>query len=291
MNPVARGRHYRSARLVVTVVMALFAVYIALPLYWLLVATTKSNDALLTSFGFWFSGRFELFANIGHVFTLDKGVFARWLLNTVLYAGAGGLLATALAAGAGYGFACFRFRGRQLLFYTVLVSLMVPFTALAIPTYLMDAKVSLINDPLAVILPAGVSPVGVYLLRVYTEAGLPKELLDAARVDGAGELTIFFRVVMPIIRPACATVLLLTVVATWNNYFLPLLVLSRNNVFPLTVGLSVLNSQAAAGEGHQIIYTVIVTGGLIGIAPLIVLFVVLQRYWRSGLVLGSLAGT
>jgi Binding-protein-dependent transport system inner membrane component len=138
------------------------------------------------------------------------------------------------------------------------------------------------------ILPSLVSPVGVYLMRTYIRLSVPRELIDAARIDGAGETRIFFKIALPLMVPGLMTVLLLSVVGVWNNYFLPLIIFSDNNKFPLTVGMG-LWSQHATTSGDQNLYPLIVMGGLVTIAPLIILFLILQRYWRSGMLLGSIA--
>jgi multiple sugar transport system permease protein len=192
-----------------------------------------------------------------------------------------------LATLAGYALAKFEFPGRRVVFAIILGSIMVPQTALVIPIYLLLSKGHLINTPLAVILPSLVSPFGVYLMRVYAENSVPDELLNAARVDGAGELRIFRKVALRILAPGFATVLLFTFVATWNNYFLPLVVLSDPKFYPLTVGLASWNAQASANGGAQVLYTLVITGALVAIIPIIAAFLFLQRYWRSGLTFGS----
>ncbi|MGH3251393.1 MAG: ABC transporter permease subunit, partial [Trebonia sp.] len=116
----------------------------------------------------------------------------------------------------------------------------------------------------------------------------PRELLDAARIDGAGELRIFFRVALPLMVPGLLTVLLINVVTTWNNYFLPLLIFNVNTKYPLTVGLG-LWSGRAVNSGDANLYPMLVMGGLVTIIPLIALFLILQRYWRGGMLLGSIA--
>jgi multiple sugar transport system permease protein len=214
------------------------------------------------------------------------GVYFQWFGNTVLYGGGGG--ATALAALAGYGFARFRFRGSRALFYLVIAALLVPITAITLPLYLSYAKVHLINSVWGMILPSMVSPVGVYLMKVFVEVSVPRELIDAARIDGAGELQIFFRLALPLMVPGLMTVLLLNVVTVWNNYFVPLIIFSQNQLYPLTVGLG-LWSERAQNSGNAQIFPLIVLGGLVTIVPLIALFLILQRYWRSGLLLGSIA--
>jgi multiple sugar transport system permease protein len=272
-----------------TLFMLAFLVYFLMPLGWLIIASTKSLDDLFSSFGLWFS-HFNLFDNISETFSKDDGVYWDWLRNTLMYSfvSAGG--AALLAAAAGYGFAKFEFRGKGLLFWFVLGSVMVPTTALAIPTYLMFSKLGLTNNPLSIILPSLVSPFGIYLMRIYAEAAVPSDLIEAARIDGAGEFRIFQRIAFRLLAPGFVTVLLFTFVATWNNYFLPLVMLSEPRWYPLTVGLAHWNNQANAGGGATAAFTTVITGSLISIVPLIIAFIFLQRYWQSGLGTGGVKG-
>jgi multiple sugar transport system permease protein len=122
----------------------------------------------------------------------------------------------------------------------------------------------------------------------YVKLSIPTELIDAARIDGASELRIFYRIALPLMVPGLMTVLLLSVVGTWNNYILPLIIFSNNALFPATVGMG-LWSQHASNSGDANLYPLLVLGGLVTIIPMIALFAVLQRYWRSGLLLGSVA--
>jgi multiple sugar transport system permease protein len=277
-----------SLQALATAFLLLFLIYFLLPFFWLIVSSTKTNSELFSTFGLWFAPDFNLFSNISDVFTYDGGVFLTWLWNTAYYSVVSAVGATLIATLAGYTFAKFRFPGRTLVFAIILGAIMVPATALAVPTYLLLSKIGLINTPLAVILPSLVSPFGVYLMRVYAEQAVPDDLLDAARVDGAGELRIFWSVALRILMPGFVTVLLLVFVGTWNNYFLPLLVLSNSSLYPLTVGLANWNQQATAGGGSQLLYTIVVTGSLVSIVPLIVGFLCLQRYWQNGLTFGSM---
>jgi multiple sugar transport system permease protein len=272
-----------------TLFMLVFLVYFLMPLFWLVVASTKSLDDLFSSFGLWFSN-FNLVDNIKDVFKQDNGVFWDWLRNTFMYSIISAVGAALLAAAAGYGFAKFAFRGKNLLFWFVLGSVMVPTTALAIPTYLMFAELGFTNNPLSIILPSLVSPFGIYLMRIYAEAAVPSDLIEAARIDGANEFLIFRRIAFRLLAPGFVTVLLFTFVATWNNYFLPLVMLSEPKWYPLTVGLQQWNSQATAGGGATSAFNIVITGSLISIIPLILAFVFLQRYWQSGLGSGGVKG-
>jgi multiple sugar transport system permease protein len=285
---VSRPARTTGGRIASHAVMALMAVYFLLPFWWLLVASTKDNDGLFGSAPLWFNGDFKLFDNLSLLFSQDGGVYLRWLRNSALYSVVSGAGATAIAALAGYAFAKLRFPGRNPLFAALLGLIMVPATALVLPTYLLMSEAGLTDTVWAVILPSLLNPFGVYLLRVYAHDSVPDEMLEAARIDGAGEFRVFRSVALPAMRPALVTVLLFTMVATWNNFFLPLVMLSDNDLFPLTVGLRTWYQSATLGNAGPALFNVIVVGALVAIVPLIIAFLLLQRYWRGGLTIGAL---
>ena len=272
-----------------TIAMLAVLCYFLIPLFWLVVSSTKSTQDLFNTFGLWFSHAPQLLANVRATFSVNGGVFIRWLLNTVLYAGVSSIGAAFLAAMAGYGFAKYRFRGHRSAFNLVVGTIMVPTTALAIPTYLLFSQAHLVNTPWAVILPSLINPFGLYLMRIYAQDAVPDSLIEAARIDGAGELRIFFRIALRLLAPGLVTVLLFTLVTTWNNYFLPLIMLNNPNLYPVTVGLSSWAAQAQnGGSGASSgMFSLVVTGSLLSILPLVVAFLLLQRYWQSGLASGS----
>ena len=280
----------RGTVTLLTVLAFLFALFTLIPIAWILVNSTKTQANIFETFGFWFASPFQFFHTFGLLFqNIDGyGTFIRWFGNTALYAVLGGGGATVLAAFAGYGLARFRFRGSRMTFYAIIGALLVPITALTVPLYLTYAKAHLINSIWGMILPSLVSPIGVYLMRTYADISVPRELIDAARIDGAGELRIFLRVALPLMVPGVLTVLLINVVAVWNNYFLPLLIFNVNTKYPLTEGLG-LWSDRAVNSGNANLYPMLVMGGLVTIIPLIALFLILQRYWRGGMLLGSIA--
>jgi multiple sugar transport system permease protein len=288
-----RRRHLADRRSnLLTLAMLALLIYFLLPLFWLFVASTKTTGDLFSSFGLWFADDFSLLSNVRRTFTQDGGVYGRWMLNTVFYSvvSAGG--AAFLAALGGYGFAKYRFRGNGILFGLVLGSIMVPTTALAIPTYLLFSKMGLVNTPWAIILPSLVSPFGLYLMRIYAQDAIPDTLIEAGRIDGAGEFRIFFQVALRSLAPGIVTVLLFTLVATWNNYFLPLIMLNNPNLYPVTVGLASWQSQSAGGGSGSTgeLLALVVTGSLLSVIPLIAAFLMLQRYWQSGLTAGGIKG-
>jgi multiple sugar transport system permease protein len=282
MNPVRRTSG------VLTLAMLALLVYFLFPLFWLVVAATKTTGDLFSTFGLWFGHDFALFDNVRTTFTHHHGEYARWLANSLLYAVVSSVGAASLATFAGYGFAKYLFRGRGPLLGVVLGTIMVPTTALAIPTYLLFSKVGLVNTPWAVILPSVVSPFGLFLMWVYARDAVSDSVLEAARIDGAGELAIFFKVTLRSLAPGFVTVLLFTLVATWNNYFLPLIMLNDPRYYPITVGLSSWSAQAVGGSGANAdLLAAVVTGSLVSIIPLIVAFILLQRFWQSGLSAGA----
>ncbi|MDD7928751.1 carbohydrate ABC transporter permease [Microbacterium thalli] len=276
----------RRKSLVLTIVMSLFILYTLLPLFWLLINATKTQGDLFTTFGLWFGDSFNLWNNIVETFTYRDGIFVRWLGNTLLYVvvGAGG--ATVLATMAGYGLAKYNFRGRKAVFAVIIGAVAVPGTALAVPTFLMFSQLGLTNTPWAIIIPSLISPFGLYLMWVFASDAVPTELLEAARMDGASEMRTFFTISTKLLMPGIVTVLLFAVVATWNNYFLPLIMLSDPAWYPLTVGLNQWNAQAT-GAAAQPIYNLVITGSLLSIIPIVVAFLLLQRFWQSGLSAGS----
>jgi len=272
-----------------TGLLIIFAIYSLVPLVWLIINASKTQAGLFSSFGLWFDEDFVLFQNIYETLTYRDGIFVRWLGNTLLYVvvGAGG--ATLLSTLAGYGLAKFRFPGRKGVFAIVLGAVAIPGTALAVPTFLLFSQLGLTNTPWAIIIPSLISPFGLYLIWVYAIESVPTEILEAARMDGAGELRTFFTISIRLLAPGIVTVLLFTVVATWNNYFLPLIMLSDPALYPLTVGLNQWNAQSI-GAGAQPIYNLVLTGSLLTIVPIVIAFLVLQRFWQSGLSAGSVKG-
>ena len=269
-----------------TLECAVFAVYCLFPFVYLAVNATKTQADFTSTFGLGFGRTFALWDNIRTVFTYDGGIFGRWLLNTILYVvvGAGG--ATLLAILGGYGLAKFRFPGRRAVFAVIIGAISVPGIALAVPQFLLFAKLNLTNTPWAMIIPSLVSTFGLYLMWIFSEQAVPTELLEAARVDGAGELRTFFQVSLPLLAPGIVTTALFSIVATWNNYFLPLIMLKDSNWYPLTIGLNQWKDQASTAGG-QAIQNLVITGSLITIIPLVIAFLCLQKYWQSGLSAGA----
>jgi len=274
----------RGMKVLVTGILVVVAVYFLVPVYWVVIAATKSTEDLFGSNGFLLGSEFSLWTNLQEVLTYDGGIFVRWFGNSVLYAGVGALVATYLAAAGGYALAKYRFRGRNLVFGAILGGVLVPGTATALPLFLLFSQLGLANTYWAVLLPSLVSPFGLFLCRIYADATIDDSLIEAARIDGASELRIFHTVGLRILTPALVTVFLFQLVGIWNNYFLPLVMLSDSELYPITLGLNNWRSQV---DRLPEFYELTTGGALLSIIPLAIAMIVLQRFWRGGLTEGS----
>ncbi len=283
--PEAAGRNSTGrsqiSQLASTAVLGVAGIYFLLPIWWLFVSSTKSQGDLFATNGFWF-GEWNFFDNVGHVLTKENGAFLGWMTNSLIYAGAGGVVATMFGAACGYAIAKFDFPGKGFVFASIIAGVLVPSALLTIPLYLMFSAIGVINTYWAVLIPAVVSPFAVYLSRIYATASIPDEVIEAARVDGAGELRIFFTISLRIMSPALITVFLFSFVGIWNNFFLPLVMLKDSSLFPVTLGIF-----NWFNRNNQVPYADVITGALLSVIPLIVAFVSLQRFWRAGLTAGA----
>ncbi len=273
-----------------TVMTALFTLYCLLPLVWLVINATKSQADFVSSFGLAPGREFALWDNIVEVFGYQDGIFSRWLLNTVLYVVVGATVSTFLAALGGYALAKLDFTGKRVFLFVVLGSISVPGIALAIPQFLLFAQLGMTNTPWAILLPSFINPFGLYLMWVFTAEAVPTGLLEAAKIDGAGEFRTFLQIALPLLAPAGVTVLLFSFVSIWNNYFLPLIMLKDPAWYPLTVGISQWNKLGSTAGNGALIQNLVITSSLLTIIPMVVAFLGLQRYWRSGLSLGAVKG-
>ncbi|MGC0373330.1 carbohydrate ABC transporter permease [Streptomyces sp. SAI-229] len=272
----------RRTALVPTVTLLLGALYCLLPVAWVVIASTKSGSELFSTFTFW-PGT-GLTDNLSDLSAYRDGVYWQWMGNSALYAGAGALLSTCVSAVSGYALAVYRFRGRETLFNVLLAGVLMPPVILAVPQYLLLAQVDLTDSYLSVLLPQILSPYGVYLSRIYAAAAVSADVVEAGRMDGAGEWRIFTRVALPMMLPGLVTVFLFQFVAVWNNFLLPYIMLSDDEKFPITLGLHTLLEQ---GANTPALYTLVITGAFLAVFPLVALFLVVQRFWSLDLLSGA----
>lgn len=272
-----------ASKFAVNGLLALGCAYMVVPVLWLFFASTKDTADLYGTDAFSF-GKFSLFTNIRDVAEQDGGVFFRWMLNSVTYAGFGAVVGGLIAVMAGYAFDKFNFRWKESFFGVVLVGVLVPNTATVLPMYLLASQVGLTNTMWAVLIPVLCNPFGVYLARVYSAGYIPMETLEAARVDGAGPIRSFFSIGLPMMMPGFVTIGLFQFVGVWNNFMLPLVMLQSQNLLPVSVGISLWQGHSVAMPDYA---PLVITGSFLSIIPLLIAFIMLQRFWKSGLTAGS----
>ncbi|MFJ9820182.1 carbohydrate ABC transporter permease [Streptomyces sp. NPDC101151] len=268
---------------IVNGLLLLAACYTLMPVSWLLIAATKNHRDLFATSGFTLGG-FNLLANLRHLFTVDDGIYLRWFGNSLLYSVVGSAASTLICVATGYAFDKYDFKGKEKLFGLVLGGVLVPSTVIQLPMYLLATKAGIVDTYWALLLPALVNPFGVYLARVFSEGYVPGEVLEAARVDGAGELRTFARIALPMLGPGFMTIFLFSFTASWNNFFGALVMLNDDHLYPVNLGLFMWNSLT---QQQPEFYSLVITGSLVAVLPLIAAFVCLQRFWRSGLTAGA----
>ena len=273
----------KLARIATIVALTITMVYFILPIIWVMFSATKSNADLVSTNGFWF-GHFELADNYTKLMGWTQGLFWRWVLNSLFYSTTAGVIGTLISVAAGYAMAKFVFPGRNVSMALIMAGLLMPVALLTIPLYVVFHHLGLTDTVWAILIPSCVSPFGVFLGRVYADSSVPTELIEAARIDGASEARVFFTIVLRLLAPAMVTIFLFIFVATWNNFLLPLMMVSTPELKPVTLGLYGMMSYFAPQKGA------VMLGALLGVLPLIVLFLGLQKYWQSGLAAGSVKG-
>lgn len=273
----------KLARIATIVALTITMLYFILPIIWVMFSATKSNSDLVSTNGFWF-GHFELADNYTKLMGWTQGLFWRWVLNSLFYSTTAGVIGTLISVAAGYAMAKFVFPGRNVSMALIMAGLLMPVALLTIPLYVVFHNLGLTDTVWAILIPSCVSPFGVFLGRVYADSSVPTELIEAARIDGASEARVFFTIVLRLLAPAMVTIFLFIFVATWNNFLLPLMMVSTPELKPVTLGLYGMMSYFAPQKGA------VMLGALLGVLPLIVLFLGLQKYWQSGLAAGSVKG-
>ena len=287
-------------RVLAIAVLAFFSVFFVIPLAWLLLAPTKSTtqlDGLHGELPFSFGSFDQLVHNWNQLVGFEDGIIWTWLGNSVFYSVAALVITILITIPAGYALAMTKFRLRRALLITTLMVMLIPNTALALPIFLELSAIHVFGSPLAVILPFSFFPFGVYLAYIYFSTTMSHDLLDAARIDGAGEFRVFTRIAMPLATPVIALVGFFSFVGNWNNYFLPFILEPGAQQIPVQVGLAQLisstpefNPTNGASLALSITLPELAFATLISVAPVLIIFLFSQRFLVSGLTAGSTKG-
>jgi multiple sugar transport system permease protein len=213
----------------------------------------------------------------------ERAGMGRYLLNSLAISSAITLLSLAFNLMAGYAFAKLRFAGRERLFQMLLGGLVIPAQVAMLPLFLLLKYLGLVNSYAAVVMPAMATIFGIFLVRQYAR-GIPDDLLEAARIDGAGELRIFVRIVLPLLKPIMVTLAIFTFLTAWNDFMWPLIALTGQEHYTLPIALASLSRE------HVQDSELMMAGSVVTVLPVLVLFLALQRYYLQGLLLGSVKG-
>lgn len=279
----------RLTLLPIYVALVFFAALTLIPFLWMLTSALKDRQDFFTSY--FLPGGDGFLGVAWERFTLEnfRRLFAefpigRAMLNSFLFASLSSSLATLMCALGGYGLAKFEFKGRGPLTALVLGALIIPAPLLIAPSYQLLWQLGLLNSYAGLIVPALAPAFGVFLFRQAMLNTVPKDVLESARIDGAGEFRIFFTIVIPLVRPMIGAFLLITFLGAWNNFIGPQIVLQDPEVFPLSVTINNLRGI------YQTEYGLIMAGTLLSIAPVMCLFLLLQSEFISGLTSGAVKG-
>jgi ABC-type glycerol-3-phosphate transport system permease component len=273
MRAASRSDRMTPGRWVIWAGLMVGGLVMLFPVYWVLVtALSPGGLAQGTGFRLW-PDRVDL-GVFGRAFT-DQPV-ARWLLNSAVIAVASVVLSVVVSLLAGYAFAKYRFRGRNALFALMLVTIMVPIHVIMVPEFVIVSRLGLVNSPWAVVLPTSAQAVTIFMARQFL-AGLPDELIEAARVDGAGELRIFTQVVLPLSGPLIAVLTILTFVWRWNDFVWPLVALQAPENYTISVGLASLNGTFSHPWDEMMAIT------LLSMVPVVAVFLAFQKRFVQGI--------
>ena len=217
---------------------------------------------------------------------LTKWPFPYWYINSIVYAAVVTVFVLFFCSLAGFAFAKYRFRAKNILFIILIGSTMIPFQLILIPLFILMSRIDWINHPYSMIVPWVAPAFGIFLMRQYIQA-VPSELIESARIDGASEFRIYAQIIVPLVRPGLTTLAILTFLGSWNSFIWPLMVLTRSKVVTLPVGIATMRNQATGGATP---YKEMMAAATMVSVPIILLFIALQRHFISGLTIGAVKG-
>jgi len=263
--------------------LLLIALIALFPIFMLLISSFRpSSELMRTGISLVFDWSILNFDNYTYIFT-EAGSYWNWYMNSLIISAITIVLSLFFSAMVGYALAVYDFKGKNLFFTFVVFILMVPFEILMLPLFQMMISFQMVDSYIGVILPMIVAPIAVFFFRQYA-LGLPTQLMDAARIDGATEYGIYFKIMLPLMAPSLGAMAILQGLGSWNNFLWPLIVLRSNDMFTLPIGLATLLTP------YDNNYDVLIAGSVMTIIPIVILFIFFQRYFITGLTVGGVKG-
>jgi len=278
-----KDRHEGIIKILLVIMFAIIGFIALFPLIALIISSFRPAVELMRN-GITFDIDFSDFSlnNYTYLFT-EASQYWKWYGNSLIVTIAAVVLSLFFSSMVGYSLGVYEFKGRNFLFLCVLLTMMIPFEVMMLPLYELIINLGLINTYGGIILPSIVAVNAVFFFRQYA-SGLPKELMDAARIDGSTEYGIFFKIMLPIMKPSFGAMTILLGLNNWNNFLWPLLVIRSNDLFTLPIGLQTLVSPYGSN------YDVLIAGAVLSVIPIVVLFVAFQKYFIAGLTAGGVKG-
>ena len=270
-------------RIVIISTFIILFVIIMVPFYAVALSSFKPGEALIR-YGLNLSLNFEImsFDNFIYLFTGQHDYFV-WFWNSMTLTIIQVALTLFVSAFVAYGFAAYDFKGKNFLFICVLLIMMVPFEILLVPLYSLINDLQMVNSYSAIVLPGIANAGTIFFFRQYLRS-IPKEIIQSGRVDGANEYAIYFRVIMPIMKPSFAAMAILNGMNSWNNLLWPFMVLGDQNKYTLPIGLKTLLTP----YGNN--YDLLIVGSFFSIIPIFILFIAFQKYFIDGMTAGAVKG-
>ena len=248
------------------------------PYLWMVLSSFKSNLEIIEGGSKIFPNKFSL---DGYKTVINEAPFFRWLMNSFLTTASITIVTLFTSALAGYIFAKFKFRGQKFYFILILATMMVPFQVTMIPMYLIISEIGLVNNLLALIVPNLVNAFGIFLTKQFIE-GIPNDIIEAAKIDGAGEFRTFWSMILPQITPVLSALAIFTFMASWNDYLWPLIVLNDLEKMTIPLALVFFNGQ------HAVNYNVVMSAAVLIMIPVVIVFLIFQKQFVKGLSLTGL---
>ena len=302
-----KNRSYEIASVAIIVLLAILFIF---PLYWIITGSFKTGAAVNSTTPIWFPKEwvmtnyqklmskqsaplFELIVPFSRYFNHGKAIVwavgsevpaaIRWLVNTVFMAAASMILTCITSSLAGYALAKKRFAGRTIIFSLIVAAMALPKQVILIPLIREMSSLSLYNTMTAVIMPIVGWPFGVFLIKQFAE-GVPTEMMEAARIDGAGEVKTFTRIMFPMIKPGVGALAIFTFINSWNDYFMQLIMLSSTKNLTISLGIAKMQAENATDYG------LIMAGAALAAVPIIIVFLIFQKYFTKGITMGAVKG-